>query len=54
MAEVQHAYRSLHQSGTDFWRTAGGIVFAFDSAEANPGPRSPLYEIKDNVCPAAL
>ncbi len=54
MAEVEHAYRSLHRSGTDFWRTPGGIVFAFYSAEANPSSKSPVYEIKDNVCPAAL
>ena len=44
----------LHRSGTDFWRTPGGIVFAFYSAEANPSSKSPVYEIKDNVCPAAL
>ncbi len=54
MSEVEHAYRSLHRSGTDFWRTPGGIVFAFYSAEANPSSKSPVYEIKDNVCPAAL
>ncbi len=54
MAEVKRAYRSLHRSGTDFWRTPGGIVFAFYSAEANPSSMSPVYEVKDNVCPAAL
>jgi hypothetical protein len=54
MADVERAYRSLHRSGTDFWRTPGGIVFAFYSAEPNPSSPSPVYEIKDNVCPAAL
>jgi hypothetical protein len=54
MAEVRRAYRSLHRSGTDFWRTPSGVVFAFYSSEANPSSSSPVYEIKDNVCPAAL
>jgi hypothetical protein len=54
MAEVARAYRSLHRSGTDFWRTPGGIVFAFYTVDPNPSSKSPVYEIKDNVCPAAL
>lgn len=52
-AEVKHAYPVLRQSGTDFWRTASGIVFAFD-APGNAVATSAIYEIKNNVCPAAL
>jgi hypothetical protein len=54
MAEVRRAYPSLHRSGTDFWRTPSGIVFAFYGSQANPSSVSPVYEIKDKVCPAAL
>jgi hypothetical protein len=54
VAEVRRAYRSLHRSGTDFWRTPSGIVFAFYSSQANPSSLSPVYEIKDNVCPPSL
>jgi hypothetical protein len=52
-AEVKHAYPRLSQSGTSFWRTAGGIVFAFD-APGNVVAASQVYEIKNDVCPAAL
>jgi len=43
MAEVKRAYRSLDRSGTDFWRTPSGIVFAFYSGKPNPSPLSPVY-----------
>ena len=52
-AEVKRAYPVLKQSGSFFWRTASGIVFAFD-APGNVAAASQIYEIKNNVCPAAL
>jgi len=52
-AEVRRAYPVLHQSGSNFWRTASGIVFAFDPATGHV-TTSPIYEIKNDVCPAAL
>jgi hypothetical protein len=52
-AEVKRANPRLSQSGSDFWRTANGIVFAFD-ASGNVAGASQIYEIKNDVCPAAL
>jgi hypothetical protein len=52
-AEVRHAYPTLRQSGTDFWRTPSGIVFGFD-ASGKAVAASPIYEIKNNVCPGSL
>lgn len=52
-AEVRRAYPVLRQSGSDFWRTASGIVFAFD-APTDPVATSLIYEIKNDACPAAL
>jgi len=55
MAEATRAYPSLRRSGTDFWRLSNGIVFAFyTGAHANPSSTSPIYEIKNNVCPGSL
>ena len=52
-AEVKHAYPTLRQSGSDFWRTPAGIVFGFD-ASGRAFAASPIYEIKNNVCPGSL
>jgi hypothetical protein len=49
-AEVKRAYPELRQSGSEFWRTASGIVFAFD-APGYATATSPIYEIKNDVCP---
>jgi len=53
LAEVRRAYPRLDKSGSDTWRTSGGIVFAFFD-EGDAIPTSPIYEIKNDVCPGAL
>jgi hypothetical protein len=52
-AEVRLAYPMLEQSGSDAWRTSSGIVFAFFD-EGDAVPTSPIYDIKNDVCPGAL
>ena len=53
-AQVKRSYR-LTQTGTDFWKSHDGIVFALDSQTYPSPPSSPVYEIKSyGVCPAAL
>ena len=52
-AEARRAYPMLQQSGSDAWRTSGGIVFAF-FGEGDAVPTSPIYEIKNDVCPETL
>ncbi len=53
-AEVKRRYR-LTQTGTDFWKSHDGIVFALESQSHPSPPGSLVYEIKSyGVCPAAL
>ena len=53
-AQVKRSYR-LTQTGTDFWKSPAGIVFALESQTYPSPPSSPVYEIKSyGACPAAL
>jgi hypothetical protein len=53
-AQVKRSYR-LTQTGTDFWKSHDGIVFALDSQIYPSPPSSPVHEIKSyGMCPAAL
>lgn len=49
--EVKHAYPALRQSGSDFWRTPSVVVFATSGKTVGA---SPIYEIKNDVCPGSL
>jgi len=53
-AQVKRRYR-LTQTGTDFWKSHDGIVFALNSQSYPSPPSALVYEIKSyGVCPAAL
>lgn len=54
MAAARRAYPSLRQTGSAFWRTPDGIVFAFYQLKATSASSEPIYEIKNNVCPGSL
>jgi hypothetical protein len=53
LGQLRKVYH-LRQSGTDFWRSADGIVFAVSGAAYPSPPTAPIYEIKLAACPAAV
>jgi hypothetical protein len=53
-AATKRAYPSVHQTGSDFWSTPTGIVFAFYELKATSSSAEPIYEIKNNVCPGSI
>ena len=53
-ADAKRAYPSLRQTGSEFWRTPAGIVFAFYQLKAPSLSSEPIYEIKNSICPGSL
>ena len=53
-AEAKRVYPSLRQTGSEFWSTPTGIVFAFYQLKAPSSSSEPIYEIKNSVCPGSL
>lgn len=54
LAEAKRVYPSLRQTGSEFWRTPTGIVFAFYQLKTPSSSSEPIYEIKSSVCPGSL
>jgi hypothetical protein len=54
LAGAKRAYPSLRQTGTDFWRTSSGIVFAIYNPTGHTSPSAKIYEIKHSACPGSL
>ncbi len=53
-AEAKQAYAALRQTGSEFWRTPAGIVFAFYQLKSPSLSSEPIYEVKNSVCPGSL